>query len=119
MGVLEVVGEKGIRNNADSAGRTVMPKTDIEVIEKELGHATGIGAITRGECPRHCFSKGACMFCLYGHFLDCHYPKSCMEANCSHYRADLLRKDGRCVVETTEDKQIKVRTYPRRVKDNG
>ena len=29
---------------------------------------------------------------------------------------ELLRKDGRCVVETTEDKQIKVRTYPRRSK---
>lgn len=29
---------------------------------------------------------------------------------------DLLRKDGRCVVETTENKQIKVRAYPRRSK---
>ena len=29
---------------------------------------------------------------------------------------ELLRKDGRCVVETTDDKKIKVRTYPRRSK---
>jgi hypothetical protein len=29
---------------------------------------------------------------------------------------DLLRKDGRCVVETTEDKTIKVRAYPRKAK---
>jgi hypothetical protein len=29
----------------------------------------------------------------------------------------LLRKDGRCVVETTEDKQIKVRAYPKRSKE--
>jgi len=28
----------------------------------------------------------------------------------------LLRKDGRCVIETNENKQIKVRAYPRRSK---
>jgi hypothetical protein len=29
---------------------------------------------------------------------------------------DLLRKNGRCVIETMEDKTIKVRAYPRKVK---
>jgi hypothetical protein len=30
---------------------------------------------------------------------------------------ELLRKDGRCVIESTEEKVIKVRAYPRRKKE--
>jgi hypothetical protein len=30
-----------------------------------------------------------CMFCEFGHMLDCHYPKSCEEAMCSHYQAEV------------------------------
>ena len=28
------------------------------------------------------------MFCMTGHLLECHYPQSCEEANCSHYQAE-------------------------------
>ncbi len=28
----------------------------------------------------------ACMFCHCGHMMECHYPKTCREAQCSHYR---------------------------------
>lgn len=30
-----------------------------------------------------------CMFCPYGHMLDCHYPFTCDEAECSHYFEDI------------------------------
>jgi len=26
----------------------------------------------------------AAMFCTYGHMLECHYPQTCSEAECSH-----------------------------------
>jgi hypothetical protein len=66
-------------------------KKQIEECEKQLGHATGIGAITRGQCPRGMASPAGCMFCPYGHMLDCHYPKTCKEANCGHYQ---IEKEG-------------------------
>ena|ERR1051325_8242226 len=36
--------------------------------------------------PRcHCWPNGmACFFCQCGHLTECHWPKSCQEANCSH-----------------------------------
>ena len=30
-----------------------------------------------------------CMFCPYGHMLDCHHPFTCDEAECSHYSEDI------------------------------
>lgn len=61
----------------------------VEEAERQLGHATGIGLISRGECPVHAFLAIACTFCPYGHALDCHYPKTCEEANCGHYKEQL------------------------------
>ncbi len=60
-------------------------RQSIEEIESHLGHATGIGAIDRGECPCYAITPIACTFCSYGHMLDCHYPKTCEEAQCDHY----------------------------------
>ena len=28
------------------------------------------------------------MFCPFGHMLECHYPKKCGDAHCSHYQID-------------------------------
>lgn len=28
------------------------------------------------------------MFCMTGHLLECHYPYSCEEVNCSHFQAE-------------------------------
>lgn len=55
--------------------------TDLEGL---TGKPTGIGRIDRGECPEHYISPGACMFCPYGHMLECHHPHTCEEAECSH-----------------------------------
>ena len=65
-------------------------RQNIVEIGKELGHATGIGLIDRGECPRQATNPHFCTFCEYGHMLDCHYPKTCEEANCQHYQQATL-----------------------------
>jgi len=67
-------------------------KDNIAQAEAELGHATGIGRIDRFECPLDAVSPAACMFCSYGHMLECHYPKTCKEANCSHYQTAMMEE---------------------------
>ena len=61
-------------------------RKNIKEAEAQLSHATGIGRIDRGDCPMHALSPVACTFCSYGHMLDCHYPKTCEETECSHYQ---------------------------------
>lgn len=31
----------------------------------------------------------AVMLCPFGHLLECHYPKTCAEAECSHWEAEI------------------------------
>jgi hypothetical protein len=47
----------------------------------------GMDLIARGECPRRAVHGAACMFCQCGHLLECHYPKTCEDADCDHHRA--------------------------------
>jgi len=35
-----------------------------------------------------------CMFCSYGHMLECHYPYTCDEAECDHYRQEMEEEYG-------------------------
>lgn len=56
---------------------------------ERIGGPTGIGKIDRGECPKGAVNPMACMFCPYGHMLECHYPLTCDEAECSHYQREL------------------------------
>ncbi len=62
--------------------------------EQRLGHPTGIGRIDRGQCPRGAVSPLVCILCEFGHMLDCHYPLTCQEAECSHYKAEVANDDG-------------------------
>jgi hypothetical protein len=64
-------------------------RKNIEELESAAGFPTGIGRITRGECPAGGVTPMACMVCPYGHMLECHYPMTCEEANCSHYQEEL------------------------------
>lgn len=61
----------------------------LEEMEKHSRFPSGVGRIDRGECPQGAGSPMACMFCPYGHMLECHYPLTCEEAECSHYQAEL------------------------------
>ena len=64
-------------------------RRNIAEVEATLGRPTGIGKIERGECPRGATSPMACMVCPFGHMLDCHYPYTCEEAECSHYQTEM------------------------------
>lgn len=33
--------------------------------------------------------RARCMFCSYGHMLECHYPFTCDEAECDHYKSEM------------------------------
>ena len=48
----------------------------------------GVDRIQRGECPHEGLTPMACMFCVYGHMLECHHPYTCEEAKCSHYQVE-------------------------------
>ncbi len=48
----------------------------------------GIKKIEAGTCPLNAVSAMACMFCSFGHMTECHHPKNCQQANCSHYIQD-------------------------------
>ncbi len=44
----------------------------------------GVKLIQSGQCPAGAVSPMACMFCMTGHMLECHYPYDCETAQCSH-----------------------------------
>lgn len=60
----------------------------LEEMEKSSRFPTGVGRIDRGECPLGAFTPMNCMFCEFGHMLECHHPYTCEEVECSHYKQD-------------------------------
>ena len=79
-----VIRTEGVR----LGGLVNMPETAREMLafaDARARYPSGIGKIDRGECPRGMANAAACTFCSYGHMLECHYPKTCREAGCSHY----------------------------------
>ena len=61
-------------------------KENISDLEAKMRFSTGIGRVTRGECPVRAVTPIGCMFCSYGHMLECHYPQICVDAECYHYQ---------------------------------
>jgi len=57
----------------------------LEELEQNSRWPTGVGLIDRGECPVGALTPMSCMFCEFGHMLECHHPYTCEEAECSHY----------------------------------
>ncbi len=49
-------------------------------------YPSGIKLIERGECPKGAVSPMSGILCMSGHLLECHWPVSCEEANCSHLK---------------------------------
>ena len=64
----------------------------IRGIECGAQYPTGVGQIDRDDCPLYVYTPTGCMFCEYGHMLECHYPWDCETANCSYYLVDVLIK---------------------------
>jgi hypothetical protein len=60
-------------------------RISLSVLEEGSKFPTGVGQIDRGQCKIGRSNPMACMFCSYGHVLECHYPHTCEEVECSHY----------------------------------
>jgi len=54
-----------------------------------MTYPRGIDLIAQGRAPCGAVSPLACMFCNEGHMLECHYGKTCEEADCEHHKAEL------------------------------
>ncbi len=50
------------------------------------GRPTGILRIEMGECPWGATAGISCVLCSSGHLMDCHFPQSCEEAQCEHWK---------------------------------
>jgi len=61
----------------------------LEEMEKISRFPTGVGRINRGECPQGALSPITCIFCGFGHMLECHHPHTCDEVECSHSGQDI------------------------------
>lgn len=68
-------------------------KRNIESLEKGSRFPTGIGKIGRSECEMGGLNPMACMLCSCGHMLECHYPHTCEEVECSHYQREIEEDD--------------------------
>ena len=58
-----------------------------QMADKEV-ESMGIYKIATGNCPRGAVSPMECQFCTVGHMTECHHPLTCIEAECSHYKAE-------------------------------
>lgn len=63
-----------------------------EQATKEINSMGATKTLTGG-CPMGGASPMACMFCLYGHMTECHYPLTCEEAKCSHYLEEVRHEN--------------------------
>lgn len=79
-----------------------MPAIEAWEKAREIINNQGITKIANGECPLGRINPMACTFCPYGHMTECHYPLTCEEAKCSHYRQE--QEAGR--VEMDTEKQL-------------
>lgn len=52
-------------------------------------YPAGLELIQAGKCPVGGRNPMACMFCTFGHMTECHYPKNCADAECSHYQREV------------------------------
>jgi hypothetical protein len=62
-------------------------KKEVKTVPKP--YPTGFDVIQKGQCGMKAFSPHQCMFCSYGHMLECHYPMTCEEAECEHYLREM------------------------------
>jgi len=61
----------------------------LEHMAKHSRFVPGVLRIERGECPLGPGTPMKCMFCEFGHMLECHHPVTCEEAMCSHYQREI------------------------------
>ena len=57
---------------------------DILKVDARYGTSRDLGDKLIHANPQCKCSPMQAMFCPYGHMLECHYPKTCNEAQCDH-----------------------------------
>jgi len=57
-------------------------ETHIKLLLSQL--EPGMKLIQEGRCPQGFTAPLACWLCPTGHATECHYPKTCDEAQCGH-----------------------------------
>ena len=78
-----------------------MPAAETRRYAEEMVNSMGATKTLTGACPVGGTNPMSCISCQYGHMMYCHYPQTCDEADCDHYR-QLLEAEGE-VVELDED----------------
>ena len=81
--------EKMIEDIQEKLKEAGMPAEEAKRQATQQVNSMGATKILTGKCPLGGISPMACMFCEFGHMLDCHYPRTCEEAQCSHYQQEL------------------------------
>jgi hypothetical protein len=81
--------EKTIETTAQMLKDAGMPADEAQRAAEEQVNSMGATKTLTGKCPLGKTSPMACMFCQCGHMTECHYPHTCEEAECSHYKAEM------------------------------
>ena len=74
---------------ADKLIESGVPEEEANRLASKEVDSTGAIKTMTDQCPLGKTDPMACMFCRYGHMTNCHYSKTCEEANCSHYQAEM------------------------------
>lgn len=92
---------KAIEDTARVLEDAGMPAEEARRRAEDQVNSMGATKTLTGTCPLGGDNPMACMFCPYGHMMQCHYPLTCEEAECSHYQAELAAEGE--IVELDED----------------
>ena len=87
MNEIDVVEMK--KELADKLIEAGLPEEEANQVASKEVESLGVVKTSTGQCPIGGSTGMACMFCPYGHITECHYPKTCEEARCSHYAAEM------------------------------
>ncbi len=76
--------------------RTHLAQKIYETTLRELGEKPAVE--TKREFEKQfeaceCTNPMQAMFCEFGHLTECHFPRDCEEANCSHYQREEVEEE--------------------------
>lgn len=54
------------------------------LVALDCGYPAGVVMIDMDLCGIGAATPMSCMFCQYGHLNECHFPRNCQQAQCSH-----------------------------------
>jgi len=67
-----------------------LPEEEANQVASREIDSMGVVKTRTGQCPLGISTPTACIFCRWGHMIECHHPLTCEEADCSHYQAERI-----------------------------